>query len=61
MTLSPEEARKDRARTLTIIGILFIAVVLFGTWQFYQQGQREADDFNRCIAAGRSYQYCSNK
>jgi hypothetical protein len=61
VTLSPEVARKDRARTLTIIGLVFIAAVLFGTWYFYQQGQREAGDFNRCIDAGLSYDYCSHR
>jgi hypothetical protein len=58
VTLSPEEARKDRLRTLTIIGLVFIATVLFGTWYFYQQGQRKADDFGDCIDRGHAVDYC---
>lgn len=60
MSDTPDDARKDRARTLTIIGLVFIATVLAGTWYFSQQGQRAGDDFVYCIEHTEGID-CSNQ
>lgn len=57
----PSEARKDRLRTLTILGILFIAVILGLCWYWYQQSERQSDRFSDCMDRGHSLEYCLHR